>query len=335
MSLHPVRRRDATGLVARVYDAIDHDFFLVPPLVVHSPSPVLLAGVWALFREAVLCGEAPRSWKEATAAAVARANRCPFCIEAHTMFLHGLGAHAEARWLAAEGEPPPPGSELAAVARWASAVRSPEAPVLRDPPFGAPWAPELIATAVAFQYVTTIATVFLDSTPIPRGFRWMSGTVRRVGGAVLSVRLDRRLPAGRSLELLPEARLPPDLSWAASDPSVAGALARLAAAVEDAGARSLPPAVRALVADAVDGWHGEGAPLGSAWIDRALGRAPDLAEDDRGPARLALLAALAPERITPEDLRSGSATDAGALEAVAWSAFTIARRVGTWLRGPE
>lgn len=333
--LEPIRRRDATGLVARVYEAIDRDFFLAPPLSLHSPAPELLAAVWTVFREIVLCGEAPRAWKEAIAATVARANRCPFCVEAHTMFLHGLGAHDEARWLAAEAETPPPEGELAAVVAWASAVRSPGAPVLREPPFDGRWAPELVGTAAAFQYVTTMATVFLGPTPIPPGFRWMSGTVRRVGGAVLSGRLDRRLPPGLALDLLADAPLPSDLSWAAPNPFVAGAMARWAATVERAGARALAPAVRERVAEAVGGWNGEAPPLGSAWLDRALDGAPPLPEGDRGPARVALLAALAPGRITEEDLRAGSASGVRALEAVAWSALTTARRTATWLRGPR
>lgn len=332
--LQPIRRRDATGLVARVYEAIDQDFFLAPPLSLHSPSPELLAAVWTVFREIVLCGEAPRAWKETIAAAVARANRCPFCIEAHTMFLHGLGAHDEARWLAAEAETQAPEGELAAIGAWASAVRTPGAAVLRDPPFGDRWAPELVATAAAFHYVTTMATVFLDTTPIPRGFRWMSGTVRRVGGAVLSSRLDRPLPPGVALDLLPGAPLPCDLSWAAPNPPVAGAMARLAATVEVAGARALPSAARQRVQEAVDAWHGEAPPLGGAWIDGLFDRAPALEAGDRKPARLAVLGALAPERITEEDLRGGSDGAASSLEAVAWSAFASARRVAAWMRGP-
>lgn len=335
--IQPVQRRDAQGLVARVYEAIVHDFFLAPPLVLHSPSPPLLAAAWTVFREVVLCGAAPRTWKEAVATAVARANRCPFCVQAHTMFLHGLGAHDEARWLAGGPEAPPPAGELAAVVEWASSVRTPDAPNLRNPPFRASWAAELIATAMVFQYVTTMATVFLDPTPIPRGFRWMSGTVRRVGGAVLSHRLDRRLAPGRALGFLPEAPLPDELSWAASSPPVADALARWAASLEEAGERALPPEASARVVAAVEGWRGEPPPLGSAWLDRALDRPPELEEGDRRLARLSLLAALAPERLTPEGLErlvASGVAERVVFETVAWSAFTTARRVATWMRGP-
>lgn len=336
MIVQPIRRRDAQGLVARVYEEIDHDFFLAPPLALHSPSPSLLAAVWTAFREVFLCGEAPRAWKETIAAAVARANRCPFCVEAHTMFLHGLGAHAAALWLAAETDSPSPGGELAAIAEWASAIRAPGAPVLRQPPFRAAWAPELIGTAVAFQYVTAMATVFLDSTPIPRGFRWMSRTVRRIGGTVLARRLDRRPPPGRALTLLPEAPVSADLSWTAPNPTVAAAFGRLAAAADEAGARVLPAAARARVSAAVEGWRGDAPPWGGDWVERTLEGEPPLGTNSRDLSRLALVTALAPERLPPEEVRAlvGRHGDQAVLDAAAWGAFTAARRVSAWMRGP-
>lgn len=330
--------RAEEDLVAQVYDAMDRDLFPVPPITLHSPSPELLAGAWAVFRETVLCGAAPREYKETVAATVARANRCPFCVDAHTLFLHGLGCHRVARWLAADaGAASPPGTELARIVEWASAVRSPGSPALRDPPFEPAWAPELVGTAVAFQYVTAMVTLFLGPTPVPWGLRRMKGTARRILGRALSRRLARRAAPGLSLDLLPEAPLPPALSWAAPNPKVAGAFARLGAAVDRCGRRVLSPEVRSLVTGRLKRWCGETPPLGNAWLDAGLDTLPGVSTRHRDRALLALLAALAPERVTPRHLELQGAGSGGrreALEIAAWGAFAAALRAGEWLRGP-
>ncbi|HSL83770.1 MAG TPA: carboxymuconolactone decarboxylase family protein, partial [Thermoanaerobaculia bacterium] len=263
--------------------------------------------------------------------------RCPYCIDAHTLFLHGLGEHQGARWLAAASGSPPPESELAPIVGWAQAVRSPGAAVLREPPFGPAWAPEMVGTAVAFQYVTAMVTLFLGPTPIPRGLRFMRGTARRVLGGALGRRLARRPAPGLSLELLPAAVPGPELAWAAGSEPVAGAFARLGAAVDRCGRRVLSPEVRTLVTERLAAWTGEAPPLGRAWLDGELERAAGLPGRERARARLALLAALAPERATPQDLDLGDGSGAyrrEVLEIAAWSAFATAARVASWMAGP-
>lgn len=330
-------RRDPDELVSRVYRSMERDFFPAPPLTLHSPSPELLAGAWGVFREVVLCGDAPRAWKEAIAVAVARANRCPYCVDVHTLALHGLGAHAAARHLATGSDGASAPGELGRIVAWAEAVRSPGAEVLRRPPFPVAWAPELVGTAVAFQYITAVVTVFLGSSPLPRGVRWLRRPVRRLGGALLGRKLRRRPVPGLALELLPESPLPPELAWAAADPRVAGAYARLAAAVEHAGCAVLSAPARERVARHLARWRGEAPPLGTAWIDEALEAlegGAGLKPAERARARLALLVALAPERVTGGDLeevRSQGAGDRELVEVAAWAAFTAGLQVGRWM----
>jgi hypothetical protein len=71
---------------------------------------------------------------------------------------------------------------------------------------------------------------------------------------------------------------------------VAGAFARFAAVVEQAGAETLAPEVRALVTGYLASWRGEDPGLGRTWVERLVGT---LAEAQRPAARLALLAAVA------------------------------------------
>ena len=63
------------------------------PDTVQAFFPPLMAGSWAVMREAVLPeGALPRWKKEVIAAFVSRSNDCTFCANAHTSFAAAAGA---------------------------------------------------------------------------------------------------------------------------------------------------------------------------------------------------------------------------------------------------
>src|SRR5262245_26771388 len=93
----PVSPAAATGLVATVYAQLREEFLVAPPFTLHSPVPEILAGVWAVVRETLVCGEVPRAHKEAVASTVSRLNACPFCVDAHLMALRATGRSADVR----------------------------------------------------------------------------------------------------------------------------------------------------------------------------------------------------------------------------------------------
>lgn len=56
----PVAKADAEGVVSRVYEQSARDLGrLVGPIMILSPAPDILAGYWALMREANVVGQAP------------------------------------------------------------------------------------------------------------------------------------------------------------------------------------------------------------------------------------------------------------------------------------
>ena len=65
---------EANGLVAAVYAQLTEDFQITAPLVLHSPTPRLLAAVWCVLRETLIAGRIPRAEKEAIATGVSQAN---------------------------------------------------------------------------------------------------------------------------------------------------------------------------------------------------------------------------------------------------------------------
>src|SRR5262245_56568052 len=143
-----VAPREARGLVAAVYAQLRADFGRVAePLAVHSPAPELLAGAWGVVRETLLVGRVPRGVKASIAGTVSAVNRCPSCVDVHTMLARAAGYPEAAR--AVEGVSaragagardrhvaaldPAAGPRPAALLRWAAATRSADAAVLRAP----------------------------------------------------------------------------------------------------------------------------------------------------------------------------------------------------------
>jgi AhpD family alkylhydroperoxidase len=327
----PVPKKAATAVVAAAYAQSTAELGrLAEPLTILSPAPDLLAATWATLRESQLVGRAPRAGKEAVATAVAQANRCPFCVDAHLIFTHATGSHQLADALL-RGQPPADPTQAKLVI-WAAATRTPDAAALSAPPFAAELAAEYVGTALAYHFVTRMVSALLAETFLPTGPR-LSRVARRVAGLALgrSVRRERR--PGDSLALLAAAPAGAASGWAANTP-IGSAFAALRAAATT-GAALLTEPGRAAVVGTVARWDGAHPPLAGGWLDEPLATLPDT---DRPGARLALLAALAPYRITDADVAawhspgspgSGSA-DADLVRLLAFGAITAVDRVEAW-----
>jgi AhpD family alkylhydroperoxidase len=293
----PVPAGQAGGLVADVYAQLERDFgMLAPPVSLHSPAPEVLAAAWLVLRETLLAqGQASRAAKEAVATAVSEANVCPYCVEVHSATQDRVGrAAASTRWIAGDGPVPEPAAEY-------------------------------VGVAVTFEYLNRMAHVFLPASPFPPQ---APAAVRKQARKVLG-RLavpDRRASAepGAALGLLPDARLPDDLSWAGGSPSIGPALARASAAFDAAGRRSVEPAVRDLVRQQLGGSPG----LSRGWVEHAVAGLP---AEQRPAGRLALLTALAAYQVDDGVVAAYRGDPAALIELTAWAAWTAARHQGTVL----
>ncbi|MQS10766.1 carboxymuconolactone decarboxylase family protein [Streptomyces kaniharaensis] len=311
----PVRPGRAGAEVAGVYAEVEREFgMLAPPVALHAPAPPVLAATWVMLRETlVAAGRVDRAAKESVAAAVSRANTCPYCVEVHTTAVGALGPAVA----------PADRSRLAAWAAGEGAA-----------PFPAEHAPELVGVAVTFHYLNRMVSVFLEDSPLPPG---APPPARRAARALLGRFVRQSALAapspGASLDLLPGSRLPADLSWAAGTPSVAGAFARAAVAMETAGERSVPEPVRNLVVAELADWDGRPPGLGRGWGETAVATLP---ADSRPAGRLALLTAKAAYQVDDgvvADFRRTAPGDRALVELTAWASLTAARRLGTRLAG--
>jgi AhpD family alkylhydroperoxidase len=311
-----VPRRRARGLVADVYRQVEREFgMLAPPTALHSASPEALAASWLILRETLLAqGIADRASKEAVATGVSEANSCPYCADVHGMTLAAI----------------PESAGTAALTAWARDTAA--AATAAVPPCPPDQAPELIGTAVAFQYYNRVVNVFLRDSPFPEHVpESAKPKARKVLGGVLRASADGIARPGDSLDLLPAVPVPDDLSWAWPNRVVAEAFARAYAAAHDAGARSVPAEVRALVRARLSVWDGRPPGISRSWLDGPVATLP---EAQQPAGRLALVIAMASYQVDEamvEEFRATAPGDATLVQLASWSSMAAARRISTWL----
>jgi AhpD family alkylhydroperoxidase len=339
--LRPIDETNARKLVAPVYAQAKREKFAGGPLTFHFPSPKLLAGLWSIVRESLLVGCLETSLKEIVAITVSKTNECPFCTNSHASQLRRAGNHKYAQAIIDGRDEQIQNPQIRDLVAWAKANRSPGSEILLSPPFSQQEAPEIIGTATMFHYVNRMVNIFLE-TPAksrpsarPSLVQRLKRLLQRMLSFIASkIKKPKPLKPGDSLQFLPEAELPHDLEWAKSNPVVAGAFARFAAAVEEVGQASLSEQVRTLVKNKIQAWHGEDPGLSRSWVEEAI---QELDETSKAAARLCLLTALASYQVDEavvNEFRTLQPEDEKLLGATAWASFTAARRISTWLHVP-
>lgn len=327
----PVPKKTATGLVAGVYGQIAEEFILVDgPLMSLSPVPDLLAATWALLREAQVVGAAPRVNREVVAAAVSAANRCQFCVDAHTSLIHASGEHrlAEMIW---RGQPPQD-PEQARLVSWSMATARLGSTEVAALPFPDHLIPEYFGTALVTHFINRMVSALLNESVLP-GRLQESSWVRRVAGTVLGRTVRLRPAPGLSVPLLAGFPAGPAPDWAAGSP-VGVAYAALRAAAADGGGL-LKARAWELVLTTVAGCDDRPVTAASGCLDERLATLP---ESSRPGARLALLAALDPHRITDADVAAWRSTrddDTSLIQVLAFGAMAGVERISASLALPE
>lgn len=318
----PPSPKSATGRVAEVHAQIAADFGIDRPatFMVLSSAPELLVPAWALMRESLIAGPGSRTGKELAALGVSLSNNCPFCVDAHTVLLHATGDHALAERLARGDDPE--SEEHTRVLDWGLASRAPGA-ALRPYPFPEEHAPAYLGTMLTFHFINRVASALLSEQLMPGGVQRFRA-VRSLAGRALGRTVRREAEPGASLPLLDTLGPGPD--WALGSP-VGPAYAALRATART-GAELLDPDERALVHHALRDWDGE-------HPSAVLRGFPTRRE--RPGARLALLAALAPYRITDEDVAAWHMpwhNDEQLVRLVAYGAFAAVDRIESALALP-
>lgn len=334
--IHPVRSNAADPRFAVIHQGLERHFgVLAPPVLLHAPAPDTMAAAWILLYETLLArGRVERSIKEAVASVVSEGNSCPYCARVHTAMFRGLFPGPAAAAITAGHPEAISDPRLRAVAEWTRASAAADTAAGSEIPFPAEQASEIIGVTLTLHYFNRMAHVFLGEAPLPPGVPlWMLRVVGPPISRLMRVAARTPAPPGASLELLPPAPATDDLHWAQANPAIAGAFARAAAAVEAAGAASVPAEVRGLVLKELADWNGHARGLSRGWVEDAVRDLPDAA---RPAGRLALLIAFASYQVDQgviDAFRARSPGDAALVELASWSSLAAARRIGRWMRG--
>ncbi|WP_229068981.1 carboxymuconolactone decarboxylase family protein [Actinoplanes sp. DH11] len=320
----PAPPRAATGRTAQVYQQLREDFLgPAPTFQALSPAPELLAATWALTREALIA-DVPhpahsradvtpgtsRVEREIVAAAVSRANHCRFCLDAHATLLHALGAHEPAEAMARGGIPQRP--DHAELTLWAEASRSP-----RASGWTGRYGPHHVGTLLAFHFINRVVSALLMPDLLPGGLQRLPA-VRAAGGRLYARATRKSVDPGRSLPLIgvnDGDNDPVTAAWTALRNAATGAIDLLG------------PEARQTVEATVRWEDGRHPSQPREWAEDLI---RDLPTADRPGARIALLAAFAPDAITLGDVglwRLSHPADADLVRIVAFGAFTATDHV--------
>ncbi|MEU3271096.1 hypothetical protein ABZ639_09615 [Saccharomonospora sp. NPDC006951] len=283
----PVRPESATGIVAEVYRQVDKEFSSIGPAVrILSPMPEALAAGWAMIRESQLTGSAPVRDKAILALGVAQALDCEYDT---VSWIAALEMAGETRLAADLREGKPPAEDnVRALLEWARAsARGP----MPERPFPAELTAEFIGTLLFTHLIGRLVHAMLPQGLLPGSLT--GDEPPPFDGAPVFRDVFQQRAAGTGLELIdepPEELLP---EWAGDAPAGAAFAGLVAVATE--GAALLSEQAEDLVATVIakNGGWAPGVPS-----YELLAPVAGVPFADRATAELAVLAALAPARIT-------------------------------------
>jgi len=325
---HPSTLMGAKGLTKEVLLQSQRDFFINGTITSHAACPTLMAGMWMGGREIALTNQHLPPWlKKAMGAALSEVNQCPYCEDMLLSLTHGAKQDNLANSLRQH--------EMASIEdeltlkrlQWTKASITRNAEELQDPPFSPEEMPEALGTLIVFNYTNKISDFTLDGSPVPSSLR--SGALKLFGMELQeSSALD--LEHGASLYMLPDATLPDEFNWTASNSLVADSLSRWNHVVEEEINQVLSGEAQQMIRDNLSAWQGGQAPLSRRWMEEEV---KNLQGEERDKARLVLLIAKASYQIDDgiiEQVLQHGVSEGDLVRLGAWGALMGAKTIANW-----
>ncbi len=307
------------------------DFGMVPPPIsIHKIDNDLFAASWACLRETLLVGQVPRYFKEAVATGAAEANKCPYCIGAHSMMFDIFKPKTN--------PPSHPGKasnimDTEALSNWASSCYLPEnsRPVQ---PFPKTFQAEIIGTAVFFHYLTRMVSIYLGDSIIPKKLEWSVPIMMPLMRLLMGLNDKRRKKPGTSrLPNIPSNKGP---EWADQD-NVKAAFSQFQHITENKISTILDKPMIEFINTYLSSWERLADTPGAGWVNRYIDDCPEMSLLKKQQARYMLMTIGSPYMILDDHkeflMKKMGLSDL--LAMTAWVALKAALRTGDIISSSE
>lgn len=307
------------------------DFGLVPPPIsIHKADSDLFAASWACLRETLVVGQVPRYFKEAVATGAANANKCPYCVGAHSMMydIYKPKAKSVARGDEASGV-----LDTTVLSNWAQSCYAAESNRLVEP-FPKSARAEIIGTAVFFHYLTRMVSVYLGDSFVPEKLAWSVPIMMPVMRLVMGLNDRRRKKLGASR--LPDIPSDNGPAWADQD-NVSVAFAQFGQVTEKKITRILDQPMIDFINNYLLTWKKPADSPGAGWVNTHLEDWSEQNPLQKQQAKFMLLVIGSPYMIIDSDKNAliEKMGDANFLIMTAWVALKAALRTGAIVSGGE
>jgi len=330
--------KDAKGVIKDINVQINKDFGLAGPLTLSSTSAKIHSVRWVLARESfVVQTKVKRVTKETVAAAVAQINKCPYCEDVHGASIQSAGGHLTTKAFADGTWESLTDQKLKSIIHWSLNTRNPEADIIKNPPFTADEAPEIIGTALNFHSTNRLVSVFLDESPLPgilKNKLIKKAALHYASKTLFKSMVEKKANPGDSLKFIGHYSVSNSSKWALPVPAYAAALAAEEHLLKEMELGSIPENITSTFKEFVSNWNGESMPLGRSWLKEVVKPIPEM---EKPLANLMFLSAFTPYTITETDInlfRSVKPSDHELIEFSFWAIQTLTNRIAKWLTEP-
>lgn len=328
-----IKNRAAEDKVKDIYKELKSDMGdVVEPISLHAINPDLLEGIWNILREVVVVnGKMTRIQKEAIGASVSEANRCNYCVDAHTIMLIGLKDGLTADAIVKRNPGIIDDTYLRNLVKWSLDTRNFKSVIIKFPPFPDNAAPEAIGTAVFFHYLNRMVSAFLGPTILPVNINFLKGSMKKMAGKMFSGVLARD-KEHKKFDKQDFSEVNDKILWSTFNPNVNQVYGRYYVLLNELASKYVPENIQTFIKNQIAKWDG---------VDQF--QLPDIApllegvsDKERDLAEVLYIQAFSPHKINASHIDKlnnyfTDDNDEAILVSMAWTSFEAALYIGRQL----
>ncbi len=300
------------------------DFGMIPPpLSIHKVDSDLFSASWACLRETLVVGRVPRYFKEAVASGASEANRCPYCVGAHSMMFDIYKPPAKKQPTV---DDPFRSLDPEKLKMWARSWNLSKNDQI-SPPFPKKIQSEIIGTAVYFHYLTRMVAIYLGDSFIPKYVKWTVPLMMSFMRMCMGLNDKRSKNLGTSQ--LPNVPMDGGPDWADQD-NIRIAFSQFQTVTDSKITKILSGSMMDFIKSFLSKWQGFDPGLSASWVMPYMEKLSKLDAKEEQLARYMLWVIGSPYMIVDEEKKSLEKImgNTDLFIATAWVSLRAALRTG-------